>query len=439
MKIKTLVTTLVFCVTASHGQLQAQQSYPVKVGIKAQVRSNQIDSIDVQVVLLDAKNREVKASKDMPIMVQAITLPHDTASREAIVKAGQSSQRVSFLIKKTGIVRIRAKNEELLEGGIHLRATKRRLGSMLDGEVRFIRAAYRIPQPEQDSIELVYSPDRTILADGRDSAVVQAFLLGEDVAPRDIAITLFNDGGILRPNPLIIYAGEDHGEAVLTSTKQMTVKVQFRRSHPAMKVVGSGVLNIRFGPPITKLVMTLSPPTIGLVDDADLIAQLTDDNGTAIATDHLREVSFAIERGRGKLEPSTLKIDSSKYEARAKLYPTMIGEMRVLSFTPNLVTASTRLDVKFPLLLTVLSLMGGAIGGVIRAWDSRKGRVARTAIGVATGFVLYWGIVFGLLAQLLPQHAIMNPFVAVVISIAGGWAGTKVFEPILKRIGVAGA
>ena len=34
---------------------------------------------------------------------------------------------------------------------------------------------------------------------------------------------------------------------------------------------------------------------------------------------------------------------------------------------------------------------------------------------------------------------ILNPMSVFVISVVGGWLGTGVFEPILKRLGYAGA
>lgn len=439
MKTRSFVIALTFLSVIICGQAQSQTGHPVKVGVKAQVPSAPGDLIDVKLVLLDAKNREAQADKDMLITVLAISLPHDTASQEVMIKAGQSSQKVSFPITRSGLMSIKAKQKELLEGGMHLRVTRRHGGAMLERGARFIYAAYRITQPPPHSIELVYSPERTILADGRDAAVVQAILLDEEMASTDIRITLVNDGGTLEPKVLVIPAGEDHAEAVLTSTVQGTIKVRFSHSHPTVSVQGASELQIKFGPPITRLVVKPSPPAIALVDNAELVAQLTDDNGIVVATDHEREVSFVIDKGRGKLEPYSIKIDSSKGEARAKLYPTWIGEIKLSSSTLNLATSSTTMEVKFPFLLTVLSIVGGGIGGLLAAWVVKKGYGPRSLVGMATGFVLYWGVLFGLFGTQLPLQFLLNPFVGFVLAISGGWLGTKVFEPLLKKFGVAGA
>jgi hypothetical protein len=59
-------------------------------------------------------------------------------------------------------------------------------------------------------------------------------------------------------------------------------------------------------------------------------------------------------------------------------------------------------------------------------------------IGVITGFVLYWGFLLGVL-PLLPHFAhafVLNPFTALALTILGGWLGTQVFTPVMKRFGL---
>jgi len=86
----------------------------------------------------------------------------------------------------------------------------------------------------------------------------------------------------------------------------------------------------------------------------------------------------------------------------------------------------------------ILTILGGAVGGLIAARRSKTGRLYRTMIGVATGFVLYWGLLFGILGNEIPREFVLNPFGGLAIPILGGWAGTAVFNAFLKKIGISG-
>jgi hypothetical protein len=82
-------------------------------------------------------------------------------------------------------------------------------------------------------------------------------------------------------------------------------------------------------------------------------------------------------------------------------------------------------------------VLGGGIGGAMAAWLSKKAYLSRSVIGVVTGIVLYWGVLFGLLVQELPKALVLNPFSGLVIPILGGWAGTAVFNTILNKFGIS--
>jgi hypothetical protein len=65
--------------------------------------------------------------------------------------------------------------------------------------------------------------------------------------------------------------------------------------------------------------------------------------------------------------------------------------------------------VTLPVLLAVISVVGGCLGGVLAYWAGRRTTLRRIVIGVITGFVLYWGFLLGVL-PLLPHfaHAFVN-------------------------------
>jgi hypothetical protein len=82
-----------------------------------------------------------------------------------------------------------------------------------------------------------------------------------------------------------------------------------------------------------------------------------------------------------------------------------------------------------------LSALGGLAGGLIAFWVGQKSKWWRIAIGLITGFVLYWAFIFGVL-DFLPNAIVLNPLSAFVLSTLGGWLGTEVFTRILSRFGL---
>jgi hypothetical protein len=57
----------------------------------------------------------------------------------------------------------------------------------------------------------------------------------------------------------------------------------------------------------------------------------------------------------------------------------------------------------------------------------------RAAIGLVTGFVLYWAVIFSVL-NVIPRFIALNPLSAFALSTLGGWLGTEVFNQILKLL-----
>jgi hypothetical protein len=174
---------------------------------------------------------------------------------------------------------------------------------------------------------------------------------------------------------------------------------------------------------------------ITLVDNAEIILRLLDKDNNPVATDEPRLVSLAIDAGRGEIAARELTIDIGKFEARTAFMPTWRGRVIVSGSTPNLPITTVWLQVTLPLTLLSLSALGGLVGGLIAFWVGKDSRWWRVAIGLVSGFVLYWAFVFGVLG-ILPRAVVLNPLSAFVLSTLGGWLGTEVFTQILKRLGL---
>ena len=289
---------------------------------------------------------------------------------------------------------------------------------------------------------ILQQDSRKFLADGKDAANIFAFLDNKVAdAPVDIELILFSAAGKLIPVPLRIPKGQDSAQAKLTSTEVGQVTVQYIRSKPPVNIEDGKVMAFSFGPPITKLALQPSPPRISLLESADLVVTLVNENGTAIATDEPRTVDLCITNGSGELEKDELLIAVKSASSHTRFFPTHHGMVIISAATPNLSPNTLVLSVTFPALLLGLSLFGGLIGGSIAASITPKRRknkagwVLRTLIGCATGFVFYYFGILDLISH-IPRQVALNPFGTVFLSLIGGWSGTEVFAPILLKLGI---
>ena len=285
-------------------------------------------------------------------------------------------------------------------------------------------------------LALRYSPQRAFLANGKDPVTVHAFVMAKGEAPLPgFRLRLFESTGTMAPVPLVIPPGAEEGTATLTWDHEGQVKVEYLGATPAVDLDGDKVMTVSFEPPIVGFELKPSPPRISLVDTCDLVLRLVDDQGRPIATKARRTVSLALESGRGEFSAREVPIEPDSSSARVTFTPVWWGPMTVTASTPNLVNVTASLEVAPPLALLGFSLAGGLLGGYVFMLKRRKSKLWRVPLGALTGVMLLWACLF-LGMGLIPRAAILNPMSVFVISVFGGWLGTGVFEPILKRLGL---
>ena len=284
-------------------------------------------------------------------------------------------------------------------------------------------------------LALRYSPQRAFLANGKDPVTVHAFVMAKGDAPLPgFRLRLFDSTGTMAPVPLVIPPGAEEGTATLTWDHEGQVKVEYLGATPEVDLDGDKVMTVSFEPPIVGFELKPSPPRISLVDTCDLVLRLVDDKGRPIATKARRTVSLALAAGRGEFSASEVPIEPDSSSARVTFTPVWWGPMTVTASTPNLVNVTASLEVAPPLALLGFSLAGGLLGGYVFMLKRRRSKLWRVPLGALTGVILIWACLF-LGISVLPRAAILNPISVFVISVLGGWLGTGVFEPILKRLG----
>jgi hypothetical protein len=423
------------CVLLSATSLAVAQ-IPVKLDVEASWHVMQAGAqVPVRIRMLDSANRPVKAPRRFEILLQARLASGEVKPLRTVELAtGQLEKEVTIAPPGNGMVYIWAKNSELLPGGEFVSVAAPPGPAKPSG-------ALPAPTPapfarEIPRLALRFSPDRRFLADGKDAATVQAFLLtGPANVSGDIRLNVFDSSGTMQPAPLTIPKGQDSGRAKLTYTNPGAVTVEFLGSTPPAAIEGDKKLQIQFMPPIARAALEASPPAISLVDTADLVVRLTDEQGRPVASDAARHVAFAIQSGRGSITRKELDIPAGQFEARSTFEPAWLGQTSILAATPNLLTATAPVQVSAPTGLLLFSLAGGLAGGYLSYLKRKRSGQRRIAIGIVTGFIFYWACLFVGLAA-VGRGIVVNPLSAFALSTLGGWMQTEVFSMLKSRVKV---
>jgi hypothetical protein len=435
-------------------------------------------AVRVTIALQDAHDQPAPAPAAFVIAL-AMTPPIAGAPATVTIPAGQPAVTLELRPSKLGLLGIRATHPQAFEGDAYIRVTRTTSSNHAaagdskapdpakpdagkPGAAKPHMAPIRgddgagggAPPPAHalppalapppivagatlPHLELRYSPQRKLLADGQDAVTIHAFLSGGDTESSEPAdglfkVTLFASSGTLQPRPLVIQDGE--GSATLTTDRPGDVTVEFVSAQPGLALAGEGSLHIHFGAPVHAMRLEAKPAKISLVDDTEFVVTLIDAAGRPVATDEPLTIQLALDRGHGEIEQTALRLQPGEFEKRSRFSATGIGEVAISAASASLLDQTARLDVQLPLGLLALSVIGGLVGGVL-AYYRRHSRWTRIAVGSVTGFLLYWAFIFGLV-RVLPAGAVLNPLSNFALSAIGGWLGTGVFSHLLRWLGI---
>jgi hypothetical protein len=467
------------------GQLSsaaAQNRLPVKLEIVPSAHAVDVGAgVTLDVILRAADNGTAAAPKDLSIQLELKAPSGPVALPNIVIAAGQSAGQVQFQVTAPGMWAVRARNSELLEGGTVIYAKPAGLHSALTGSGSQAAQAEAMPPAPAPPLEvalnnggqattqtrgiddvmreqngggnggsaelavaaptasgaatvvLATSPDRRVLADRQDAATIYAFLR-TGAAGEDIRIQLVASLGTISPNPLVIRKGEFSGQATLVADRVGQARIRYVAEQPQVAIEASADMHIDFAPAITQLQLRASPPEVSLLDAPQIVVELQDAAGHVVATDEPRRISLYLEKGNGEIAPVEVEVAKDEATGRANFTPWWMGTTTVAAATPAILTKSTTLRVVLPTLLIALTAVGGLIGGVMAFWTKRT-RWWRIVIGLFTGFVLYWAMIFGLL-QSIPRAAALNPLSAFAVAIIGGYIGPQLLGVLAQKFGV---
>lgn len=434
------ICMVVSCLLMMFFAAEVSAGSPVKIAVSTEsssVWTGEQSTLEVQ--LLDADNQPAESTRLWDLVLE-VTTPDGTVTTQSLVmEPGQHTKTIGFPVNEVGVWKVVAKDNELLDAAVMLNAMQQ--SSVRDsgqcGDALSVEAILAGRQGVKPQVELRVAPQRKLLADGKDSATVYGLLSGDNaIACKDIKLRLINSDGVMQPAEVLIPKGEFSGTTQLVSEHPGEVVVEYLGAVPAVKLVGDERLSVLFGAPITKMEIKVSPPKISLLEESELVVRLMGSDGVPLETDEARDVLLTIEQGGGLLSAHEFIIPAGSAEGRTTFNPTEVGEVILAAATPNLVSVQVPLRVTWPIVLLIASALGGLVGGLLAFAMEKDAKWWRSAIGLITGFVLYWSVIF-LGIDALAGSVAINPLSAFVISVLGGWLGTKVFAPLLKRMGLS--
>jgi hypothetical protein len=414
--------------------------------------------VSVEVFLRSAANQPATWNRECKIEV-GVNAPSGKKDKHFVaIPPGQSSAQFTFFAQESGIFFLRAQevNGTLLPAGNSVMVRQRRShsGDWLNAPQQnpgyFMTvsmgshrpSAWVAPPPvpagsQSPELMLVNSSARDeILADGKDFARLQVYYLDPqgNGAPSDITVWLSCSKGRLNAMPLVIRAGESFAEAQLISDSPAESVVSLVNSAPSYPVEGEREKKISFGPPIYGLsTADPSPLKISLIDAQRLVVQFLDDQGRPVKTSRERPITFTSSSSALHLDPLTQIVKPNEAGTSVLMFPTWRGRADLKIWTPGYEPRQIVVEVTMWLVL-VLCLGGGIVGGIASRGKLSASLLWRSFVGVLGAIVLVWFCVYAVLPQTdsLIAHSQVSVF---VVSIIGGYFGTRVLDMAGKRLG----
>ena len=398
-------------------------------------------SFPVTVELRDAYNLKSQARKAYSVVLELCAEGQKPVQRIVQIAKGKSNVPTNLVIPVEGLWMIKALHPELREDAAYVRARKNVRKSAARGmarEVRdfsgfFVLRAALVLEPEASvvplDLDLRYTDQGSkYTANGADKCVISAFL--SDVAPRDLHLFFHANSGTLKPNPLVIHAGSITADAELTSDAPGSALVEFIRASPANEVTlkSGGSKEVVFLPAIKELILRASPPSITLLDAAQIQFELLDLHGNSVGYPEEKKVYLRLAQGHGELEPNPAPLPANVVQGSASLHPQLTGAVQISATTFGAtVRSELRVNVGVPWgTLLILFVLAGITRFLKRLTEGRS-------LGDSGLDALYHGLRALLLLSLIQVGLIAwspkigTHYFATLLAVAIGM-GTGYFE-----------
>ena len=363
------------------------------------------------------------------------------------------------------------------------------LQAPFDDVVKAVRSVHFGVQALEHKATIIVEPARALLADGQDFAEL-TLLVPSIEAETDFFLSTTR--GSIVPNRIRIRPDDPIGKTRLTSDTVGEATVECAQTVPPTALMGKPSVTVLFRKPVARFELVVTPPRIPWVDRASIKLRLLREDGAAIETDEKKRFSLNRDSALGEIIPEVVEIDVGEFEGSATFHPFDVGTVGILAATPGFLPQRVNIEViSLPYLMLLLPVFGGMCGGLVasvrqtrRSTDDRngdedlnhhdtgvaraqparrsstpnvksrrdrgdrsraidetpsttlRGVLVRMLVGVLTGMVLHWVLVFDLVPA-IPRQVVMSLASWFFVPVIGGWSGTEVFRLLLKKFGIS--
>lgn len=436
---------------------------PTRLALQVGAKTAPIgSSVSVRIELRDAYNLPAVSAESYGILIEVLADKAGPAlwKTKLTLEGEKGFRETRVCLPRIGILMIKASHPALRESAAFVSVSARPdEGSPTCGQTQAPRGSVQpvawrprlritqIPPSAPDSLPprtltLRYSHEGTRLtANGADADVIDAFL--SEAAPTAIQVTLWASSGRLRPNPIVIAAGDVSASAELTTTQAglTTIAVQSVVPADAATHVGDRSVRARFWIPIKELHLALSPSQLTLGSATEIQLSMLGLDGTPVASDENREIQVAVDKG-GALELSHFVLEAGHLFERSRFTPQATGEY---AFTASAKGAATRraatLRVDWPATALFALLVSGLAGGLLRAgrtlirrdagWRSKA--LIELLGGPIVAFVGFAASLFGLLPR-IGVSIVTNAIGAAFVGVLAAYCGATLLGAMAKLV-----
>jgi hypothetical protein len=259
------------------------------------------------------------------------------------------------------------------------------------------------------------------------------------------------------PQELLIEQGKDVGTLGVSSAGATVLEVAYQSSSMDLQLISSRRFTLRFSPLRPHIFFEALPKKIFQGESTELRFELRDPRDQTrklVVQDGQKYIGLLEKDGAsGIFSPKELVIQPGAFSATATFTPNFTflqsGSVKV-NLSTLVGDATEEVEVNFPLLTVLLSVLGGVLGALV-SLSSRLSpvksvvtktpwrQVVRVLVGGLSGFFLFWALVYGLMPW-LPQlpaqlHQVLtSPIPTLLVSILGGFGGASVIANTYQRL-----
>jgi len=352
--------------------------------------------------LLNDSGQTVTSCNDLSILFQVTPPNSKVKTHKVTIAKGKSEIQVPITLKEKGFYRIEAHQKRLYPATLHLLAKSPK--HLPEDEADNVRSA-SIDEGECTSLSmeelmkpwtllLKANPKENILANGKDTVIIQAFITGDQpYVDQDVEIILDNVGGNLSSSSITIPRCKNTGKVLLTSKKTGNAIVSFIKStgihmRPDKDLASgnAGKVEIAFLPPV-KAIELKTNEHLSVSETGTVVVRLVNEEGHPVPTVVERVIRLQVF-GKAKIESNYICTDESssnesiqvcippnKTEVTVQLLPQSAGLIKLEASSLGIAGANTSIQVSRSLLFFVLL---GFVGLVILAviifkfWHNKK-------------------------------------------------------------------